>query len=146
MKSISLIGLISSLLFSGCNGSFTTWASQSSNGWHLRRECDTLVTNKRTKHSQLFMLPPPEILSRREWIELVTAAVVASGIDSSTSSSAVSENPTAICDPAVSTWENRQQGRTLHIVGTAHISSVSADLAADVVREIKVCGLKFPKG
>jgi pheromone shutdown protein TraB len=41
-----------------------------------------------------------------------------------------------LCDPAVSSW--KKHGRTVHIVGTAHISSVSADLAGKVVREVQV--------
>ena len=41
-----------------------------------------------------------------------------------------------LCDPAVSSWSKK--GRTVHIVGTAHISSVSADLAGNVVREVQV--------
>jgi hypothetical protein len=41
-----------------------------------------------------------------------------------------------LCDPAVSSW--KKQGRTVHIVGTAHISSVSADLAGNIVREVQV--------
>ena len=41
-----------------------------------------------------------------------------------------------LCDPAVSSWS--KQGRTVHIVGTAHISSISADLAGNVVREVQV--------
>lgn len=41
-----------------------------------------------------------------------------------------------LCDPAVSSW--RKQGRTVHIVGTAHISSISADLAGNVVGEVQV--------
>jgi hypothetical protein len=43
-----------------------------------------------------------------------------------------------ICNPAVSSWENCKQGQIIHIVGMAHISSVSADLAANVVKEIQV--------
>lgn len=41
-----------------------------------------------------------------------------------------------LCDPTVSSW--KKQGRTVHIVGTSHLSSVSADLAGNVVREVQV--------
>ncbi len=40
-----------------------------------------------------------------------------------------------LCDPAVSTWVKND--RTIHILGTAHISSASAELAGKMVREIK---------
>eukprot|EP00574_Skeletonema_japonicum_P009297 CAMPEP_0201723270 /NCGR_PEP_ID=MMETSP0593-20130828/7380_1 /ASSEMBLY_ACC=CAM_ASM_000672 /TAXON_ID=267983 /ORGANISM="Skeletonema japonicum, Strain CCMP2506" /LENGTH=445 /DNA_ID=CAMNT_0048214359 /DNA_START=51 /DNA_END=1385 /DNA_ORIENTATION=- len=40
-----------------------------------------------------------------------------------------------LCDPGVSTWVKND--RTIHILGTAHISSASAELAGKMVREIK---------
>lgn len=49
-----------------------------------------------------------------------------------------------LCDPTVYSW--KKQGRTVHIVGTSHISSVSADLAGNVVREVqvRVCDMTTP--
>jgi hypothetical protein len=44
--------------------------------------------------------------------------------------------PSWLCDPTVSGW--KKDGRTVHIVGTSHISSVSADLAGNVVHEVQV--------
>jgi hypothetical protein len=44
--------------------------------------------------------------------------------------------PSWLCDPTVSSW--RKDERTVHIVGTSHISSISADLAGNVVREVQV--------
>ena len=45
----------------------------------------------------------------------------------------------SLCDPSVSTWtksfDNSQ--RTVHILGTAHISSASAELAGRLVREVQ---------
>lgn len=43
---------------------------------------------------------------------------------------------TALCDPSVSTWKNVKRNRVVHILGTAHISSSSADLAGKLVREV----------
>jgi len=46
-----------------------------------------------------------------------------------------------LCDPSVSTWIKKYDSggmpRTVHILGTAHISSASADLAGQIVRDIK---------
>jgi hypothetical protein len=44
--------------------------------------------------------------------------------------------PSCLCDPTVSSWQKDK--RTVHIVGTSHISSISADLARNVVREVQV--------
>lgn len=44
-----------------------------------------------------------------------------------------------LCDPSVSTWVKTYDDsmRTVHILGTAHISSSSAELAGKMVRELK---------
>jgi hypothetical protein len=52
-----------------------------------------------------------------------------------TSSSGATTASSAICDPTVLTLS--KGSRVLHIVGTAHISSESADLAGRLVREVK---------
>ena len=45
----------------------------------------------------------------------------------------------SLCDPAVSTWTKSYDNnrRTVHILGTAHISAESAELAGRLVREIQ---------
>ncbi|KAL7428115.1 hypothetical protein ACHAXH_003256 [Discostella pseudostelligera] len=52
-------------------------------------------------------------------------------------SSAIVSN--TLCDPSVSTWVKSYDDamRTVHILGTAHISSSSAELAGKMVRELK---------
>eukprot|EP00978_Attheya_sp_CCMP212_P018818 scaffold51978_cov53-Attheya_sp.AAC.2 len=42
-----------------------------------------------------------------------------------------------LCDPSVSSWKNKRSGRIVHLIGTAHISSDSALLAGNVVRETR---------
>ncbi|KAL3779660.1 hypothetical protein HJC23_006816 [Cyclotella cryptica] len=65
-----------------------------------------------------------------------------------TSPSALLPPPSAVvsntlCDPSVSTWIKTYNDagsnamRTIHILGTAHISSASAELAGKMVRELK---------
>ena len=45
--------------------------------------------------------------------------------------------PSVLCDPSVSTWRNPNNGRVVHLLGTAHISSASAEVAGRLVRDTK---------
>ena len=45
--------------------------------------------------------------------------------------------PPSLCDPSVSTWRNPANNRIVHILGTAHISESSAQLAGTIVKEVK---------
>ncbi|KAK1738406.1 TraB domain-containing protein [Skeletonema marinoi] len=89
-------------------------------------------------------------LSRREVFQSTAKiAIIASTVSASSSpafaiTSSSAETTTTqsqtivsntLCDPAVSTWVKND--RTIHILGTAHISSASAELAGKMVREIK---------
>eukprot|EP00985_Skeletonema_marinoi_P010459 scaffold4914_cov134-Skeletonema_marinoi.AAC.1 len=89
-------------------------------------------------------------LSRREVIQstakiaTIASTVSASSqpafaITSSSTETTTTQSQTIVsntlCDPAVSTWVKND--RTIHILGTAHISSASAELAGKMVREIK---------
>src|SRR5210317_283301 len=82
-------------------------------------------------------------LSRREFgfvassTVSTTVASPASAESTSTSTTTTTRSPIVsktLCDPSVSTWTKRD--RTVHILGTAHISSSSAELAGKMVREI----------
>jgi pheromone shutdown protein TraB len=86
-------------------------------------------------------------INRRELLEStskIAGAITASTfIQPSYASTATATQfqtlPKSLCDPSVSTWtksyDNTQ--RTVHILGTAHISSASAELAGRLVREVK---------
>lgn len=62
-------------------------------------------------------------------------AVTSSGTETVTTTQTQTIVSNTLCDPAVSTWVKND--RTIHILGTAHISSASAELAGKMVREIK---------
>lgn len=64
------------------------------------------------------------------------AATTEAATKTSIPSSVVSDT---LCDPSVSTWVKTYDDkmRTVHILGTAHISSSSAELAGKMVRDIK---------
>jgi len=79
-----------------------------------------------------------DISDRREWLQ--SASLFGCGLASTSLypvSSLAEELVTsiALCDPSVSTWKNVAKNRVVHILGTAHISSSSADLAGQLVRE-----------
>jgi hypothetical protein len=99
-----------------------------------------------------------ESINRRELLQSTTnifGAAAAStffrpSIAEAATSATASKSPQQIvsqtlCDPSVSTWiktYNDVSGdgpamRTVHILGTAHISSASAELAGKMVRELK---------
>jgi hypothetical protein len=69
-------------------------------------------------------------------ISIANAATTVSTRTTTTTTEQQTVSKSWLCDPAVSSWS--KQGRTVHIVGTAHISSISADLAGNVVREVQV--------
>lgn len=62
-------------------------------------------------------------------------AVTSSVTETATTTQTQTIVSNTLCDPAVSTWVKND--RTIHILGTAHISSASAELAGKMVREIK---------
>ena len=64
-----------------------------------------------------------------------SAPAFAVGTETATTTQPQTILSNTLCDPAVSTWV--KNGRTIHILGTAHISSASAELAGKMVREIK---------
>ncbi|KAL7543209.1 hypothetical protein ACHAWF_007342 [Thalassiosira exigua] len=85
--------------------------------------------------------------SRRELLRSISAMGAATLIGPSSAlavaetvskkSALPSASSMALCDPSVSTWVKNDATRTVHILGTAHISSSSAELAGQLVRELK---------
>mmetsp|Transcript_22626 Transcript_22626/g.53400 ORF Transcript_22626/g.53400 Transcript_22626/m.53400 type:complete len:427 (+) Transcript_22626:88-1368(+) len=81
--------------------------------------------------------------SRRRWLgNLCGTAAAAVGVVSTTSlpswaSSVVSS--ASVCDPTVSVWS--KDGRIIYLLGTAHISSTSAALAGQLVRDTNPNGV-----
>lgn len=82
-------------------------------------------------------------LSRREFgfvASSTVSTIVASpaSAESTSTSTTTTRSPIVsktLCDPSVSTWTKRD--RTVHILGTAHISSSSAELAGKMVSELQ---------
>ena len=75
--------------------------------------------------------------TRRTWFSQA-AAIALTVPTAAKASTVVVEKPVsgAICDTAVSVWAN-PQGRKVYLLGTAHISSQSADVAGQLVRDVK---------
>jgi len=81
---------------------------------------------------------------RREWLANAARIFVGcGGILSPPSTShaatlvAKTEYPPSLCDPSISTWRNPSNGRVVHILGTAHISESSAELAGVLVKDVR---------
>lgn len=74
--------------------------------------------------------------SRRQWFAQVTTSAVVSLTAASSANAIAAEKPIApsLCDSAVSVWQKGSRRVTLQ--GTAHISSLSAELAGQLVRDI----------
>uniref|UniRef100_A0A7S0CDZ2 TraB family protein n=1 Tax=Proboscia inermis TaxID=420281 RepID=A0A7S0CDZ2_9STRA len=109
------------------------------------RSDDKVSTTPTQQRSSKF--PDHIDMQRREWMQR-TAGIVAGSVSTlSTCANAATTDTTAptttitpktmkglaLCDSNVSTFT--KNGRTVHLLGTAHISSVSAQLAGRVVRE-----------
>jgi len=72
--------------------------------------------------------------SRRQWLAGVAASTTGVLIGSTPPAVAAAiPTSTALCDPTVSAWE--RNGRVIFLLGTAHISSVSAQLAGQLVHD-----------
>lgn len=85
------------------------------------------------------LLPVIPTTSRRELFRTLTAGALTLGTAAATKSypalAAVSSSPpTSVCDPCVTVW--RKDKRLIYLLGTAHISTVSADLAAQLVQDV----------
>eukprot|EP00554_Chaetoceros_debilis_P010261 CAMPEP_0194109624 /NCGR_PEP_ID=MMETSP0150-20130528/9073_1 /TAXON_ID=122233 /ORGANISM="Chaetoceros debilis, Strain MM31A-1" /LENGTH=423 /DNA_ID=CAMNT_0038798619 /DNA_START=96 /DNA_END=1364 /DNA_ORIENTATION=+ len=92
-----------------------------------------------------------EMSSRRQW--MTKSATVASSIavasanpfasfaetETLVTTPSKSSSPVSspLCDPSVSTFRNPSNNRVVYILGTAHISSASADVAGQLVRDTK---------
>lgn len=79
------------------------------------------------------------VIGRRRWIrDLIVSAVSTSISANADGTSKVAGSPikAAVCDGTVESY--RKGSKQIHVIGTAHVSSISAQLAGSVVKEIKV--------
>lgn len=101
--------------------------------------------------------------SRREWLTRTATSVVGAAalLAGSSAPATAAVSPTIVstpntCDVSVSVWRQPSTGRLVYILGTAHISSASADLAGLLVDDVrpdavfveldaKRVGMKAPK-
>ena len=83
---------------------------------------------------------------RREWLADTARILVGGGgflsLPSSSNAATLAaseitkaEFPPSLCDPSISTWKNNN--RVVHILGTAHISEASAELAGVLVKDVR---------
>lgn len=77
--------------------------------------------------------------SRRQWLTQAAAAALTLPTAAKAATTSAPEKPksTAVCDTAVSVFMNPKNKRRVYILGTAHISSQSADVAGKLVSDVK---------
>lgn len=76
--------------------------------------------------------------SRRQWMSKVGKAAIIPFLlpSSSLASTATIVSTKAVCDRSVSVWKEPNRNRLVYLLGTAHISKISADLAGQLVRDV----------
>lgn len=74
--------------------------------------------------------------SRRQWMSNVgKAAITPFLLPSPSLATPTIISSKAVCDSTVSVWKEPNRDRLVYILGTAHISKISADLAGQLVRD-----------
>ena len=79
--------------------------------------------------------------TRRQWLANIATVAVGAGCLPTTlpANAAGIVSSTSVCDPTVSVF--KRKGRILYLLGTAHISSASAELAGNLVKDIHPSGV-----
>ena len=88
--------------------------------------------SQRQSETALFAVQNP---SRRQWISTTVTAAGATLLPLPSFAAAKIKTSDAICDPTVSILKNK--GRLIYILGSAHISEVSAQLASQLVKDVR---------
>lgn len=92
----------------------------------------TIQQPQRLSKTTLFAINPS---SRREWISIITAAGATLMPLPSFAATPKIKTSDSICDQAVSIL--RKKNRLVYVLGTAHISDVSAQLASQLIKDVK---------
>mmetsp|Transcript_5604 Transcript_5604/g.7974 ORF Transcript_5604/g.7974 Transcript_5604/m.7974 type:complete len:413 (+) Transcript_5604:78-1316(+) len=109
------------------------------------------IQQKRISSSALQMSSNEKsVQNRRQWLSGVATAAVGSWSITGTNTWAVDSGTVVettpaidigkvpeLCDASVSTWRNPSNGRIVYLLGTAHISSASAELAGNLVKDVR---------
>jgi hypothetical protein len=107
------------------------WVSGSSS--NVGRRQHHVILSASNEHGQ------PES-SRRQWLGNAAAIVGGSCIFPVLPVDAADVvKSTSVCDPSVSAW--KRNGRVVYLLGTAHVSSASAELAGNLVKDIHPAGI-----
>lgn len=67
----------------------------------------------------------------------MSAAVVSGSATTTTRSATAVVSTIHTCDASVSVWRSPETGRKVYLLGTAHISATSAELAGDVIDDVR---------
>ena len=108
-------------------------------------------STRRTRHEISWQISATQLqhhsADRREWLADAARILVGGGgilsLPSSSNAATLAvteiktEFPPSLCDPSISTWKNPANNRVVHILGTAHISEASAELAGVLVKGVR---------
>ena len=86
----------------------------------------------RQSQTALFAIENP---SRRQWLSTTVTAASATFLPLPSFAAGKVKTSKAICDPTVSILKNKN--RLIYVLGTAHISDVSAQLASQLVKDVQ---------
>ena len=98
------------------------------------------VSNRLATRLDAAKEPTTTSSSRRQWFSQVAATLTAApALLTAAPAQAIATvaAPPAVCDTAVTVMMQPDTGRKVFILGTAHISSQSADVAGQLVRDVK---------
>jgi hypothetical protein len=124
---------------------FLIWMSTTANGtaaWTVPSSYKTR-NHRNSRHSTTLLASSsapdatPEMSSRRQWITNIASATVGAGFIPLLPANAEAADivtSAAVCDPSVSVWS--RDGRLIYLLGTAHVSAASAELAGNLVKDI----------
>ena len=117
----------------------------------LLQAAQGFVPSSRIRHEISWQISATQLqhhsADRREWLADAARILVGGGgilsLPSSSNAATLAvteiktEFPTSLCDPSISTWKNPANNRVVHILGTAHISEASAELAGVLVKDVR---------
>lgn len=98
------------------------------------------VKNEVTSQDEMALFMPTQnnVIGRRQWFRNLgfASAMNAAAALCADKASMLSTSMANVCDETIQSY--RKENKLIHIVGTAHVSSASAVLARNVVKEEKV--------
>ncbi len=124
----------------------TAWTTRSASRSNSRTQSRLSLSNDVNENNDMQFIDcdsmsMPEGSSRRHWLgsTAMLAASFAGLAPLPSHAEATLVSSKSVCDATVSTWS--KNGRIIYLLGTAHISSTSAELAGNLVKDVNPKGV-----